>query len=72
MNRDQIYGNWRQLKGEIQRQWGKLTDDQLDQINGDREKLAGRIQESYGIAREEAEEQLERFEEEYQRRNAAA
>ncbi len=62
MNKDQIQGNWEQLKGNIQKQWGKLTDDQLDQIEGDRKKLSGQIQESYGIAKEEAEKQIDRWE----------
>lgn len=62
MNKDIIKGNWNQLKGEVQKQWGKLTNDQLDQINGDRTKLLGRIQESYGVAKDEAEKQLSDFE----------
>ena len=62
MNKDQIIGNWKQLKGEVQRQWGKLTNDELDQIAGNRQKLLGSIQESYGVAKEEAEKQLSDFE----------
>lgn len=62
MNKDQILGNWKQLKGEAQRQWGKITNDELDQIAGNRQKLLGSIQESYGIAKEEAEKQLSEFE----------
>lgn len=61
MNKDQMIGKWEQMKGEVQKQWGKLTDDQLDQIEGDRKKLAGLIRESYGISKEEAEKQLDRF-----------
>ena len=55
MNNDIFSGNWKQFKGEVKKQWGKLTDDQLDQIEGNREKLVGKIQENYGVAREEAE-----------------
>ncbi len=62
MNSDIISGEWKQLKGDLQRQWGKLTDNTMDQINGDRTKLLGAIQESYGVAREEAEEQLRKWE----------
>lgn len=62
MNNDIIEGKWEQLKGEAQKRWGMLTDDQLDQINGDRKKLQGLVQENYGIAREEAEEQVEKWE----------
>lgn len=62
MNKDIIAGEWKQVKGDLQRQWGKLTDNVMDQINGDRTKLLGAIQENYGMAREEAEEQLRKWE----------
>jgi uncharacterized protein YjbJ (UPF0337 family) len=62
MNTDQIIGNWKQLKGEIQRQWGKLTNDELDVIEGNREKLSGRIQASYGLGKDEADEQIKAWE----------
>ena len=48
MNSDIIEGNWKQLKGKLKEQWGKLTDDDLDVIEGKREVLAGKIQERYG------------------------
>ena len=58
MNEDIIKGKWKQIKGEVQKQWGKLTNDDLDVIEGDSEKLVGKIQERYGISREEAEKQV--------------
>ena len=58
MNRDVLEGNWKQLRGEIQRQWGKLTDDELDQAQGNAVKLAGLLQERYGYTKEQAEERL--------------
>ena len=30
MNRDQFAGQWKQIKGEAQRMWGRLTNDDLD------------------------------------------
>jgi len=62
MNNDVIKGKWKQITGEAKKQWGKLTDDQIDQIDGDREKLIGEIQENYGVARDEAEKQVKDFE----------
>lgn len=70
MNKDQIIGNWEQLKGNVRKQWGKLTDDHVAEINGSRQILAGKIQEAYGIAKQEAEEQIKRWEENC-RKNAA-
>ncbi|MBT0962867.1 CsbD family protein [Denitromonas iodatirespirans] len=62
MNRDTLEGNWKQLKGSAKKQWGKLTDDDLDVIEGQREVLAGKLQERYGISREVAEEQMRAWE----------
>ncbi|WP_339633419.1 CsbD family protein [uncultured Sneathiella sp.] len=62
VNEDILKGKWKQIKGEAQKKWGKLTDDDLDQIDGDREVFLGRIQEKYGVAREEAEDMLNKFE----------
>jgi uncharacterized protein YjbJ (UPF0337 family) len=63
MNWDIVKGNWKQFKGKVKAQWGKLTDDHLDVIAGKRDELAGKIQETYGITKDEAEEQIKRFEE---------
>jgi len=58
MNWDRIEGNWKQVKGKVKAQWGKLTDDDLDVIAGRRDQLSGVIQERYGVAKDEAEKQL--------------
>lgn len=58
MNWDRIEGNWKEFKGRIREQWGKLTDDDLDIAAGKRDQLIGRIQERYGIAREVADRQV--------------
>jgi uncharacterized protein YjbJ (UPF0337 family) len=62
MNDDRIEGNWKQFKGKVKEQWGKLTDDDLDVIAGRRDQLAGKIQERHGVARDEAERQIKDFE----------
>lgn len=62
MNWDIVEGNWKQFKGKVQAQWGKLTDDHLDVIAGKRDTLAGQIQESYGITKDQAEREIKRFE----------
>ncbi|NLC54485.1 MAG: CsbD family protein [Erysipelothrix sp.] len=61
MNKDTLEGKWEQLKGNVQKQWGKLTNDDLDVIKGDAKILAGKVQERYGITKEEAEKQVEDF-----------
>lgn len=52
MNWQEIEGNWKQIKGKARKEWGKLTDDDLDRIEGKREELVGALQERYGKSRE--------------------
>jgi uncharacterized protein YjbJ (UPF0337 family) len=61
MNNDRIQGSWDQVRGNVQKMWGKLTDDDLNVIEGDRKILAGKIQERYGIAKDEAEKQIDEW-----------
>jgi len=61
MNKDQLEGNWKQLKGKAKQKWAKLTDDEIDRIEGKEEELTGKVQERYGITREEAKKQVESF-----------
>jgi uncharacterized protein YjbJ (UPF0337 family) len=55
---DQVSGDWKQFEGKVQKEWGKLTNDDLEQAKGDRKILAGRIQERYGITKEEADRRV--------------
>ncbi len=59
MNIDQMTGKWKQMKGALKQQWGKLTDDDLEVINGQRDSLIGKLQERYGIAKEEAQKRAD-------------
>lgn len=61
MNKDIMKGNFKQVKGKIKEQWGKLTDDEIDQMEGHAEVLAGKLQERYGWTREEAEKRATEF-----------
>ncbi len=61
MNWTQVEGKWDQLKGSAQKQWGKLTDDDLAVARGSRDEFVGRVKERYGIAKEEAERQVDDF-----------
>ena len=42
MNKDEIGGNWKQLKGKAKEKWGKLTDDDMTVIEGKRDQLVGK------------------------------
>ena len=58
MNKEQLQGQWQQVKGKVKEKWGKLTDDEITQINGKYDQLIGKIQERYGCKKEQAEEQF--------------
>jgi uncharacterized protein YjbJ (UPF0337 family) len=53
MNREQFKGNWTQFKGELKKQWGKITDDDLLEAEGDYDKFLGIAQKRYGDQKEE-------------------
>ena len=61
MNWDQLQGKWKQMKGAVKQQWGKLTDDDVEWIAGSREKFVGKLQERYGLAKEEAQNKADEW-----------
>jgi len=50
-----------QLRGDVRKWWGKMTDDDVDQIQGDMERFLGKLQQRYGYTREQAERELNEF-----------
>ena len=48
INEDTVKGKWLEIKGEIQKSWGKLTSDELEQTKGDMKSIAGLVQQKYG------------------------
>lgn len=61
MDSNDLKAKWNKVKGNVQRQWGKLTNDDLDVIEGDTNILVGKLQERYGISEEEAKRQVEEY-----------
>ena len=49
MDWDRIEGNWKQIKGKVKEQWGKLTDDDLDEDSG-APRTAGGQRSKHGMA----------------------
>ncbi len=58
MNENTAKGKWLEIKGDVQKAWGKLTNDELDQVNGDMKKIAGLIQKKYGESQKSASDKL--------------
>lgn len=48
LNDNIVGGKWKMLKGEIQKAWGKLTDDELEQTKGNLSQVTGLVQQRYG------------------------
>ena len=61
MDNSVLEGQWRQLRGKIQEEWGDLTDDDLDRANGKYDQLVGSLQQRYGYSKADAEARLSRF-----------
>ena len=61
MNPNIFSGKWKEIKGEIAKSWGKITDDELEQTKGDLVKIAGLIQQKYGETQESVKERLNHF-----------
>ncbi len=58
MNQNQISGKWKELKGEIRNQWGKLTDDEIESTKGNLTAISGLIEQRYGDAKESSSAKL--------------
>ena len=58
MGWDEVERSWNELKGEVKRQWSKLTDEDVEIIKGKYAELLGLLQERYGHAKEQAEREI--------------
>ncbi len=54
-NAQELAGSWNELKGQIRRKWGQLTEDELEEAKGNVDQLVGRIQQKTGRTRAEIE-----------------
>ena len=59
---DQVLkGRWNQIKGELRKEWSKLTHEDVEKVKGDYEQLLGRIQERYGHAKDKVKLDVDRW-----------
>ena len=54
-----LQGHWNQLKGDVKRKWGQLSEDDLNWSGGNIDQLVGRIQQKTGETRESIERYLD-------------
>ena len=55
---DILLGKWKELKGQVRQQWGKLTDDDLLKLSGKAEELSGVLQQRYGYDKAKADAEI--------------
>ena len=61
MNEYILKGKWHEIKGDVKKTWGKLTDDDMMVINGESEKLLGFLQTKYGYEKDKAQTEYDDF-----------
>ena len=61
MNKDEFDGEWKQWKGKIKEQWGKLTDSDMTEIGGKKDQFLGKLQSYYGYTKEQAQKAYDDF-----------
>ena len=58
LNQNILKGKWTEIKGEVQKAWGKLTNDELEQTKGDLTAIKGLIQQKYGKTQDDYQTKL--------------
>jgi uncharacterized protein YjbJ (UPF0337 family) len=59
MDWNRVEGNWKEFRGKVKEQWGKLTDDDLTAINGKRGQLEGRLKQRSGFAKDQVRKNID-------------
>jgi uncharacterized protein YjbJ (UPF0337 family) len=58
VNKDQVTGVAKQVKGSIKEAAGKATGDKKTQAKGTADKIAGKVQKTYGDVKEKIKDSL--------------
>ena len=61
MNRNIWQGKYRQIRGEVKREWGKFTNNDRHRLEGEVDRLLGMVQQRYGYTRERAADEIEHY-----------
>lgn len=58
LNENTVKGKWLEIRGEVQKAWGKLTNDELDKSKGDLKVISGLIQQKHGASQSDYSKKL--------------
>ncbi len=59
MNKDQLEGKWKQVKGKFKQKYGDITDDDLAYSEGKFDEMLGRLQEKTGKTKEDIKKEID-------------
>lgn len=68
MNASVLTSKWNQARDDVQRRWGKLTEDDVERVKGDINHLVSLVETRYGYTRKTAEREVNRFLKRYDRK----
>ncbi len=69
--KDMAQGTWNQMKGNMHKWWGKITDDDWEETKGNKDAILGKLQQRYGYTRMQAEDEYNRRMSEYEREHSS-
>ncbi|SHI59992.1 CsbD family protein [Pseudozobellia thermophila] len=58
MNKDELEGKWKQVKGNFKQKYGSLTDDDTTYAEGKFDEMLGRLQERTGKSKQQLKEEI--------------
>ncbi len=58
---DVLQSKWMELKNQLQKQWSKLTDEDIAHMSGKREELIGVLHQYYGYGRIQADMEISKW-----------
>ncbi len=61
MNKDQVEGKWKQIKGQFKQKYGKLTDDDITYSEGKFDEMLGNLQEKTGKTKEQLKDEIDKM-----------
>jgi uncharacterized protein YjbJ (UPF0337 family) len=61
MNKQEIKGNWNEMKGKLKQKYGELTDDDLTYSEGKEDELYGRLQQKLGKTKEDIKKEIDKL-----------
>ncbi len=66
-----LHGKWTEMKGDVRKWFGQLTDNDIEEVKGNRDALIGKLEQRYGWSRMQAEQELDKHMNEYERTHTA-